>query len=574
MQLLTPWIKQYRSCDFPGDLTAGVSVAVMLVPQGMAYAMLAGLPPVIGLYAATLPLIVYALIGSSRHLAVGPVAIISLIVLNGVSQLAEPGTEQYFIYVLELTLMVGCLKLAMGLLRMGFLVNFVSKAVISGFTAAAAIIIAMTQLDKLLGLDLPNTHSFFDQIMQVVQVLSSSHGLTVLISATSLGLLLILPRIHKRIPAPLIVVAIWTTLVYLLQLSGKGVSVIGNVPSGFPQLSVPEFSFTAFRSLSTTAMAIMFVGIMESYAIAQSIASREKYKIEPNREFAGLGFANIISAFFSGYPITGGLSRTAVNYASGARSNLAGVISAILILFVLLFLTPVFYFLPKAVLAAIIISAVVNLINFREAVDLFKLKKLDGLTFVITFFITLFIGIEIGILTGIGFSLLVFISRSAYPHMAELGYLKNRGVFLNINRFPEAREFEGVLIFRVDAPMFFANTSFIEKRLHKRLMERPNVTTVVYDLTAVNDIDAVAVGVLEDLIITYEEKGIRFVFADTKGPVRDLLAKAAWDEKFGCVIQYRTLHQIMDEIDPPGWQIGALSSTNINDIGSVNFAIL
>jgi len=542
------WLRNYKKNDIRGDLSAGAIVAVMLVPQGMAYAMLAGLPPVMGLYASTLPLIAYALFGSSRQLAVGPVAMMSLLIFAGVSPLTDPGSEEYIRLVLILSLMVGTIQFAMGLFRMGFFINFFSHAVISGFTSAAAIVICLSQLSHLLGIKLSVQHSIVPLLAEATQRVGETNLIALTIGGVSIVVQLFLRKKVPRFPAPLLVVAGSTLLVYALRLDRWGVPIIGNVPKGLPTFSLPAFSFESLRLLFPSALTILFVGFMESISVAKTIAAREKYKIDSNQELKGLGLSNIVASFFSAYPVTGGFSRTAVNYEAGARTGLASVISAALIILVLYFFTPLFHYLPKCVLASIVIVAVIGLIDVKQAKHLFKVKKADGWTLALTFVITLAVGSEQGILIGMAFSLLVFIWRSSHPHTAELGYVEQEDVFRNIKRFPEVKTYPEALILRVDASLYFANMGFFEDRLRKSLTERPEVKWVIIDLSGVNDIDAVAIDALEDVIENYHEKGIQFLFTGMKGPVRDLVAKAGWEEKYGERIKHPSIQHALQSI--------------------------
>lgn len=542
------WLKGYKRANLGSDISAGFTVAVMLVPQGMAYAMLAGLPPVIGLYASTIPLIIYALFGTSRQLAVGPVAMISLLVSVAASGFAEPGSAEYIGIVLTLALMTGAIQFLFGLLRMGFLVNFMSHAVISGFTSAAAIVIGLSQLKHLLGIKLSRAHSIFDLLGETARRIGEIHPATLAVGGASIIVLAVLKKKLPRFPSPLLVVVLGTLAVVLFKLDRQGVAVVGEVAKGLPGISIPGVELDTLGKLLPVSLAIVFVGYMESIAVAQTIATRERYRINPDREFIGLGLANIAAAFFSGYPVTGGFSRTAVNYQAGARTGLASLVTSGGVLLTLMFFTPLFYYLPKAILAAIIIVAVYGLIDVNEAVRLFKLKKTDGWTLVLTFVCTLTLGIETGIIIGLVFSLLVFIWRSAHPHIATLGYVDRKHAFLNKHRFPEARTFEGIIIIRVDASMYFANTRFIENRLRECLAERSDICSVVIDLSGVNDIDAVALHSLEHLVEDYNERDVRFSFAGMKGPVRDLFNKAGWTKKFGEKIQYQSLFAVINDL--------------------------
>ena len=541
------WLRHYKRSDLRGDLSAGLVVAIMLVPQGMAYALLAGLPPVIGLYASTIPLLVYTLFGSSRQLAVGPVAMISLLVFAGISDFAEPGSEQYLGFVFLLALIVGVTQIAMGLFRIGALINFLSHAVISGFTSAAAIIIILSQLSPLLGIKSSGGHSALHLFIDLVRKMGDANPITFIIGFASITLLVIVKKKRPRFPAPILVVAASIGATSLFSLDRLGVSIVGHVPGGFPAFSMPSMDIESLEVLFPTALTVLFVGFMESFSIAKWVAARERYKIDSNKELIGLGLANIAASFSSSYPVTGGLSRTAVNYEAGARTGLASIISVLIILVTLMFFTSFFYYLPNAALAGIVIVAVTGLIDLKEARHLFRVKPIDGWMMILTFLATLLLGSQNGMVIGVVFSLLVFIWRSAHPHAAELGYLEKEGIFRNIRRFPEARTYPGVLILRVDASLYFANMSFLEDLLRKTIEEKKGLRWVIMDLSGVNDMDGVAIDALEEIMEMYRPRGIEFLFAAMKGPVRDLVAKAGW-EKYGKQIKFNTLQAAIEEI--------------------------
>lgn len=543
------WLSRYSPQNFPSDLMAGLIVAVMLIPQGMAYALLAGLPPVVGLYASTVPLFVYALFGSSRQLAVGPVAMVSLLTLTGVSQLAEPGSGMFIALAAMLALMVGAIQLGLGLLRAGFVVNFLSHAVVSGFTSAAAIVIGLSQLKHLLGVNLESTHNVFELLWIAMQQVANINPITFAIGVGSILILVFFKKRMPRFPAPLLVVLLSTLLVYFLNLQQQGVKIVGDVPQGIPSLAPPMFNLDALTALLPIALTISFVGFMESIAVAKSIAAKEKYQVNANQELVGLGIANVVGGFFSAYPVTGGFSRSAVNYQAGARTPLASIITAALIVLTLLFFTPLFYYLPQAVLAAIVMVAVYGLIDFAEPVHLFKLKPIDGWTLILTFFATLTIGIEQGILLGVAFSLLVFIWRSAYPHVAELGFLPEKHVFRNVKRYQEAETYQQALILRVDASLYFANMTFLTNKIIDLLAQRPELRYILLDFSAVNDIDAVALDTLNELMTDLKQRGIEVHIAGMKGPVRDLTGKAGWPEKYGEAIAHLSVPRAVQALD-------------------------
>jgi SulP family sulfate permease len=542
------WLLRYQRNDLRGDLFAGLIVAIMLVPQGMAYAMLAGLPPVMGLYASTVPLLVYALFGSCRQLAVGPVAMISLLVLAGLSPLAEPGSEEYIALALLLSFMVGAIKLILGLSRMGFLVKFLSPAVISGFTSAAAIVIGLSQVHHLVGIPSAGGHSFIHLLEGIGSRIGEVHFLTCGIGLTSMAVLLFFRQRMPQFPAPLAVVIASSLLVQSLGLDQGGVKVVGHVPQGLPAFSLPSWETEKLKDLLPAALTILFVSFMESIAVAKMIAAKEKYRVDSNQEFIGLGLANLIGSFFMAYPVTGGFSRTAVNYPVGARTGLASMIAAILVVLVLLFLTPLFHFLPKAVLAAIVLAAVMGLVDIREARHLFHLKRMDGWTLVVTFASTLVLGSIQGILIGVVLSLLLFIRRSAYPQVVELGYLEKDGVFRNLQRFPDARLYPGVLLLRIDSSLYFANLEFVRKFIEGKVAQRTDIRWVIFDFSSVNDIDAPAIDALEEIIALHAGRGIRFLFSGMKGPLRDLVARAGWGKKYGEGFQHPSLQQALRSI--------------------------
>lgn len=535
------WSGFYEKSTLRGDLAAGATVAVLLVPQAMAYAMLAGLPPVAGLYAATFPVLTYALLGGSRHLAVGPVAIVSLMVAAACSQFAVPGSAGYLEAVAILTLMVGAIQLILGRVRAGFLARFISHAVVSGFTSAAAIVIALSQLRHLLGIPLDGQFSSVGLVIEVARRTGEIHWPTFGIGIVATAVLLICKKKWPRVPAALLVAIAGTLLVYLLRLDRYGVSILGTVSGGLPRLSLPRLNPQLAWRLFPQALIIVFVGFTESIAVAQWVAAREKYRVNANREFIGLGMANLVAALFSGYAVTGGFSRTAVNYLAGARTRMASAFTAIFVLLALLFLTPLFMYLPKVLLAAVIIVAVSGLIDLRDTVRLFKIKAADGWTLVVTFAVTLVVGIDQGILTGILLSLVLFVARSSRPHTVALGYVAADSSYRDTLRHPEAVTKPGLILIRVDASLYFANARLVEERVREQQALKPDARWIIMDMSGVNDIDAVAVFILEDLMEQAGERGVRFAFAGMKGQVRDVVVKAGWHEKIGSRMAYPSL---------------------------------
>lgn len=527
------WLPNYDKSFFTGDLAAGLTVGIMLVPQGMAYAMLAGLPPIYGLYAATIPLIIYAVLGTSRQLAVGPVALISLLVASGVGSIAEIGSSSFISLAILLALMVGTIQLVLGILRLGFLVNFLSHPVISGFTSAAAIIIGFSQLKHLLGLDIPRG-TLLETITNVWSGFDFINPPTVAIGIGAIITIVVLRKINRKIPSPLIVVLLGLGLVYFLNLDQQGVSIIEDVPEGLPPFSFPEIGSGSMISLIPIALTISFVSYMESYAVAKAIHSKHKdYEIEPNQELIGLGMANIAGSLFSAFPVTGGFSRSAVNDQAGAKTGVAAMISAMIVLLTLLFLTPYFYYLPKAVLAAIIIVAVYGLLDIQEAKHLWYKDKLDFITMMITALATLTIGIEPGIAIGVLFSLLAVLYKISYPHITELGQIPNKNVFRNVSRFDNLQTNDQNLILRFDAQLFFANSNSFKNTILSKLAERTNTKNVIIESSGIHQMDSSAIHMLEDLYNDLKAKNIKLQFADVKGPLRDIFKRYGLFEKIG-----------------------------------------
>ncbi|MDQ0252853.1 SulP family sulfate permease [Evansella vedderi] len=542
------WIKDYQRRDLYDDLNAGIIVFIMYVPQGMAYAMLAGLPPVMGLYAATIPVIIYTLFASSKHLAVGPVALISLLVLSGVSTIAEPGSPEYVSYVLLLSFMIGVIHFLLGILKMGVLLNFLSHAVISGFISAAAIIIAFSQLKNVLGIDLQSSMYFYLVAFEAAQNINNTNLYTLSLALGSIFALVILKKYFPKFPTSIIVVVVSMLTVYWFNLDQQGVKIVGSVPSGLPGFSAPVFTLESIRLLLPTALTIAFIAFMESVAIAKSIAAKENYRIYVNQELKGIGLANIIGSFFSSYPITGSFTRSAVNYQSGAKTPLASIFTVVFLIITLLFFTQFFYYLPHATLSAIILVAVYKLVDFKEAKHLFKMKKTDGWMLVVTFISTLIIGLELGILVGIIFSLITVLHRTANPDpfIVELGYIEQKDAFQNIHRIPNGKTYSGTVILRIDSSLYFANISHFEKKLEEVIQQRTNIKSIIFDMSGVNSIDSEAVHRFEEILKDLsDKKGIQFEFTHMKYSVREIVTKSQWDTKFGLTISHQSLKAVL-----------------------------
>jgi SulP family sulfate permease len=527
------WMVPYKKEFLAGDLSAGLTVGVMLIPQGMAYSMLAGLPPIYGLYASTIPLIIYALFGTSRQLAVGPSAMVALLTSTGVGALAVLGSSEFVAMAILLAMLVGIIQLAMGVFRLGFVVNFLSHPVIAGFTSAAAVIIGLSQLKYLLGIQIPRG-SVTNTVLHAIQNFDQVNLPTLTIGLLAIGILVIFKKINKKIPAALIVVVLSMVVVYFFELHVHGVRIVRDVPVGLPAFGVPSFSWSTINHLIPTALAISFIGFIESIAVAKAIHAKHKnYDIVPNQELIGLGLANIFGSLFKAFPVTGGFARSAVNDQAGARTGMASIISALLIVITLLFLTSYFYYLPNAVLAAIIMVAVVGLIDIKEAKHLLHTDRRDFLLFLVTGIGTLFLGIEEGIVIGVVLSMAMVIYRVSYPHIAELGRIPNSVQYRNINRFENLDTARDILILRFDAQLYFANANYFKDFISDKLDQNEHVKHIILHAGSINSIDSSALHMLHDVMSDIEARDIKMYFVEVTGPIRDILNKTGFTSLLG-----------------------------------------
>ncbi len=542
------WLLHYRVEYLSGDLIAGIVVAITLVPQGMAYALLAGLPPQVGLYASIVPLAIYGLLGSSRALAVGPVAIGSLVVAAGVAPLAGNDAALYVQLALTLALLVGLINVAMGLLRVGFLVNFLSYPVLVGFTAAAAIVIGFSQIKYVLGFDVPRS-AFTQTVQYTLLHLGQTNFVTLLLGLVGIAVLLffklrlgdLLQRwgwgkqliIPATKAAPLVIVLLGIMAVRAFRLDEwANVGIVGNVPAGLPPLTAPLLDLGTWWLLVPTALTITFLNYMESISVAKSLASRRREKVDADQELLALGAANLGAAFTGGYPVGGAFSRSVVNYDAGARTGLASLITAGLMALTVLFLIPLFFYLPQAVLAAIILVAVANLIDLKTARHIWRYNKADAAALIATFLSVLLLGIESGILMGVGVSLVLYIWRTSNPHIAEIGRLGQSEMYRNVLRY-HVQTWAHVLLIRVDESLYFANTKAIEDSVLRRVAERPAIKHLVLTGSAINFIDASALETLRALHAELENAGVALHLAEINEPVLDKLRAIGFVEEIG-----------------------------------------
>ncbi|PAN05169.1 hypothetical protein PAHAL_1G119400 [Panicum hallii] len=551
------WMQKYRwKEDLRADLAAGITVGVMLVPQAMSYAKLAGLHPIYGLYTGFVPLFVYAIFGSSRQLAVGPVALVSLLVSNVLGGIVNSSSELYTELAILLAFMVGILECLMGLLRLGWLIRFISHSVISGFTTASAIVIGLSQIKYFLGYNVTRSSKIIPLIESIIAGADQFSWPPFVMGSAFLAVLLIMKNLGKsnkrlhflRASGPLTAVVLGTIFVKIFH--PPAISVVGEIPQGLPKFSIPR-GFEHVLSLTPTAVLITGVAILESVGIAKALAAKNGYELDSNKELFGLGIANICGSFFSAYPATGSFSRSAVNHESGAKTGLSGIIMGIIIGSALLFMTPLFSDIPQCALAAIVISAVTGLVDYEEAIFLWGIDKKDFFLWAITFITTLVFGIEIGVLVGVGFSLAFVIHESANPHIAVLGRLPGTTVYRNTLQYPEAYTYNGIVVVRIDAPIYFANISYIKDRLREYELNLPNsnrgldvgrVYFVILEMSPVTYIDSSAVQALKDLHQEYRARHIQIAIANPNQQVHLLLSRSGILDLIGAAWCFVRVH--------------------------------
>ncbi len=538
------WGRSYGRDTALSDLVAAAIVTVMLIPQSLAYAMLAGLPPEMGLYASILPLVAYAVFGTSRTLAVGPVAVVSLMTATAIGGLALPGTADHAAAAVALAFLSGLILVAMGVLRLGFLANFLPHPVISGFITASGLLIATSQIPALLGI--PGGGQTLPAMLgRIAGNLPQANLPTLAIGAATLGFLVWVRRglrpllIRAGLGAraadlaakagPIVAVAGATALAWGLGLEARGVAVVGEVPRGLPPLTLPAFSAETWWALAGSALLISVIGFVESISVAQTLAAKRRQRIEPDRELVALGAANLSSGLSGGYPVTGGFARSVVNHDAGAETPAAGAFTALGILLAAAFLTPLLHHLPKAVLAATIVVAVLSLVDLGILRRAWGYAKADFAAVAVTVALTLALGVEAGIVAGVALSLVLFLWRSTRPHIAEVGLVPGTQHFRNIRRHAVFTVPE-VLTIRVDESLYFANARFLEDHILARVTGDCPVRDVVLMCSAVNAIDLSALESLEALNRRLADMGVRLHLSEVKGPVMDRLQRTDFPE--------------------------------------------
>ncbi|EAQ11441.1 MULTISPECIES: SulP family inorganic anion transporter [Maritimibacter] len=533
------WGSEYSKDTFLSDFVAALIVTIMLIPQSLAYALLAGLPPEMGLYASILPLVAYAIFGTSRALAVGPVAVVSLMTAAAIGKLGLATPAEYAAAAITLAFLSGLILTVMGVFRLGFLANFLSHPVIAGFITASGLLIATSQMKHILGVP-SHGEALFDRLATLISHVGQTNLITFAVGAASIAFLFwvrkgmkplliklgLKPRLADILAkaGPVAAVAVTTLLSFAFDFAGHGVSIVGDVPQGLPPLTFPSFNLDLVGQLIGPAILISIIGFVESISVAQTLAAKRRQRITPDQELVGLGASNIAASLSGGYPVTGGFARSVVNFDAGAETPAAGAFTAVGIALAALLLTPLLYFLPTATLAATIIVAVLSLVDFGILKRTWKYSKADFAAVAATILLTLTFGVEVGVSSGVVLSIVLFLYKTSRPHIAEVGLVPGTEHFRNIDRHHVLTHPE-LLSLRLDENLYFANARYIEDYILDRLAKGQPVKHVVLMCSAVNVIDLSALESLEELNRRMDDMGIRLHLSEVKGPVMDRLQK-------------------------------------------------
>jgi len=529
------WIGELKKPEIlRADLIAGITVALVLVPQSMAYAQLAGLPPYYGLYASFLPGIVAALFGSSRQLATGPVAVVSLLTASALEPIAGANPELYIAYAIMLALMVGVFQISLGLLRLGVLVNFLSHPVVVGFTNAAAIIIGTSQLGKLFGVSVEKAEHTYETVFNtLVEAYSSTHSETLLMAVAALTIMIVMKRLIPRAPNVLAAVVVTTAASWLIGFEQMGGAIVGKIPEGLPALAIPDLDFQTMGQLLSVTVAIALIGFMEAISIAKAMAASTRQRLDANQELVGQGLGNIFSSLSQGYAVSGSFSRSAVNISVGAKTGFSAVVTGAVVGITLLWLTPLLYHLPQATLAAVIIMAVINLVKIEPVKHAWKVQRHDAAVSIITFVLTIIWAphLDKGIMVGVLLSLALFLYRTMAPRIAVLSRDPDGSL-----RDAEVRRLEtcrNISLIRFDGSLYFANTGYFEDKILERVALKPDLQFVIIDAEGINSIDSTGEEMLGMLIERLREAGVELIFARAKKQLWDTFDRTGLMEKLG-----------------------------------------
>lgn len=559
---LLDWGRDYNKETLTNDLVAAVIVTIMLIPQSLAYALLAGLPAEAGIYASIAPIVLYAIFGTSRALAVGPVAVISLMTAAAIGNIMEAGTMGYVVAAFTLAFLSGAFLVAMGIFRLGFLANFLSHPVIAGFITASGVIIAASQLKHILGIS-AHGHNLYELVVSLIEHIGETNIYTLIIGVTATSFLFWVRKGLKPLlikwglspkmadigakTGPVAAVVLTTVAAWAFGLDEKGVKIVGEVPQGLPPLTMPSFDPALVGQLLVPAILISIIGFVESISVAQTLAAKRRQRIDPDQELIGLGAANIGAGITGGFPVTGGFSRSVVNYDAGAETPAAGAYTAVGLLIASLFLTPLIYFLPKATLAATIIVAVLSLVDFSILKKTWSYNKADFAAVAATILITLGFGVELGVTAGVGISVLIHLYKTSRPHTAVVGQVPGSQHYRNVDRH-DVITCPKIVTMRVDESLYFANARYLEDMVYDHIAEHPEVKHVILMCSAVNEVDMSALESLEAINHRLEDSGVTFHLSEVKGPVMDRLRRSHFlDELTGKV--FLSQHQAIAALD-------------------------
>ena len=562
------WTRDYHRGVFASDTLAAVVVTIMLIPQSLAYALLAGLPPEMGLYASILPLVAYALFGSSRTLSVGPVAVVSLMTATAIGKVAETGSDDYLVAAIAMAMISGLMLLVMGILRFGFLANFLSHPVVSGFITASGIIIALSQARHILGIP-GHGDTLPELVVSLTRHLGQTNLITLLTGAAVIAFLFWARSSLKQLllrtgmgttsaelfakAAPVMGILATTLVSFTANFEAQEVALVGDVPSGLPGLGVPDIDLALWSELAVSAMLISIIGFVESVSVGKTLAAKRRQRINPNQELVALGAANVASAVSSGFPVTGGFSRSIVNFDAGAQTPAASILAALGIALAALFLTPVLFYLPKATLAATIIVAVTSLLDFQLIRRAWHYSRSDFIAVMLTITATLLLGVELGVLAGIVASITLHLHKTTRPHIAVVGSIAGTEHFRNVDRHNVITH-SNIVSLRIDESLYFANASYLEDQVYRLIADNDQLEHVILQCTAINEIDISALEALEAIDHRLREQGITLNLSEVKGPVMDALKNTEFLENLSGKI-FLTHHQAVqslkhDEIEP------------------------
>lgn len=546
----------YRKRDLPGDVIGGTTIALMLIPQSIAYAILAGLPPIAGLYASIFPVLVYGVLGSTGVLTLGPTAITSIMILGSIGDAATT-PENWLLLSAMLTLTLGVVYLLAGILHLGVVVNLLSRPVVTGYVNAAAIIIFFSQVPALLGISVPRSSNPLILMQSTIAQAPQTHIATLLLGLICVVLLLLFKnatapllrrwKFHWVVPfsisrsGPLFVIMGATALVYVFSLHEQGVEVIGSIPSGLPRIDGSFFDSTLIPTVFPGALAIAFVGLMEGMSTAKSLASRRSLRVNANQELLAMGAANVASAFTGGLAVTTSISRSAVNHQAGATTGLSSVIAALVMAFVVMFLTPIFYYLPRAALSAVILVSVISLIDLKTVRELWRYSKLETLPFIVTVIAVFTTSIEIGIISGVATAIVLHLLRTLLPEVVQVGRVWNTAEYREVSHH-DTQPIPRLVILRLDESLYFGNVQYVERYVRNLLSEREDVSHLILECSAINTIDASALQILGELIESLGEIGVEVYLSGLKQKVFDKLKRVHFIDRIGDERIFPTTH--------------------------------